>query len=411
MRSVSVNERRFRLAHRHGLVEPPKDPVEVARTMVGLHSSDPSTVFLSIHARIPEITVADIETALYEDRSIVRILGMRRTMWVTPTEFAPILDSSSTRTLVGPQQKRQAFMIESPGISDDGATWAKRIGEETLAALRQRGEATARELTEDVPELGETITMRKKDGSVMAAVGVSTRVLFLLATEGRIVRARPLGSWISSQYRWTTIESWLGSPLSQLDEDEARERLLEEWLMAFGPGTVTDMKWWTGWTVTAVRETLERIAAVEVDVNDETGYLHRDDEATVSPPEPWVGLLPSLDPTTMGWKKRDWYLGDHSAQLFDRNGNARPTVWVDGRIVGGWAQRKTGEIAYEIFEEIGGTAEAAIEARAAALETWIGDVRVTPRFRSPHDKKLSNRGETTDNSRRLIISFVSQPEK
>lgn len=389
MRSVSVLERRSRLARRHGLVDPLPGPVEVAGAMVGLHSSDPATVFLSIHARTPEITVGDIEHTLYKDRSLVRIVGMRRTMWVTPTDFAPVIDSSSTRALVATQQKRQAFMIESSGISDDGTAWSKQIGDKTLAALRQRGEATARELTEDVPELSQTITMNRKDGSLMGSVGASTRVLFLLATEGRIVRARPLGSWISSQYRWTATESWLGAPLSQLDEDSAKEELLEKWLLAFGPGTVTDMKWWTGWTVTAIRKTLERIGAMEIDLDGEIGYLHREDGDTMDSPAPWVALLPSLDSTTMGWKKRDWYLGDYATQLFDRNGNAGPTVWADGRIVGGWAQKKGGEIACELFEDVGSDASINIEARGAALSEWIGDIRVTPRFRSPHDKQLT----------------------
>ena len=390
MRSVSGSERSARLARRHGFVSAPTSPVDAARAMVGLHSSDPATVFLSIHARIPDITAADIETALYVDRSLVRILGMRRTMWVTPTDFASVVDSSSTQDLVEPQQRRQAQMIESSGLSGNGAAWAKRVGEETLAALRRRGEATARELTEDVPELGETITVRRKDGSVMGTVGVSTRVLFLLATEGRVIRARPLGSWISSQYRWTPTESWLGAPLDRLDHDNARQQLLETWLMTFGPGTVTDMKWWTGWTVTAVRETLERMGAVEVELNGDSGYLHPADLDPLDFPDPWVALLPSLDSTTMGWKQRDWYLGEWADQLFDRNGNAGPTIWVDGRAVGGWAQRKTGAIAYELFEDVGSETTGSIESRANELESWIGDIRVTSRFRSPNDKKLTS---------------------
>ena len=390
MRSVSVSERRARLADRHGLVNSPSDPVAASRTMVGLHSSDPATVFLSIRARIAAITLGEIEAALYEDRSLLRILGMRRTMWVTPTDFASVVDSSSTRALVESQRKRQASMIESSGLSPDGAAWAARVGTETIAALRQRGEATARELAEDVPELGQTITMRRQDGSVMGTVGVSTRVLFLLATEGRVIRARPLGSWISSQYRWTTTESWLGAPLEELDVDQARNQLLEGWLETFGPGTITDMKWWTGWTVRDVRKTLERIGAVEVELDSESGYLNREDLELFSPPDPWVALLPSLDPTTMGWKQREWYLGDYASQLFDRNGNAGPTIWADGRVVGGWAQRKTGEIAFELFEDVGTDTVLAIESQAGELETWIGDVRVTPRFRSPNDKKLTS---------------------
>jgi len=117
---------------------------------------------------------------------------------------------------------------------------------------------------------------------------------------------------------------------------EARAELVRRWLHAFGPGTRDDVRWWTGWTVGATRQALAAAGAVEVDLDDgATGYLLGDDLEPVEPPEPWVALLPALDATTMGWKERDWYLGSHRAQLFDTAGNAGPTVWVDGRIVGG----------------------------------------------------------------------------
>ena len=70
-------------------------------------------------------------------------------------------------------------------------------------------------------------------------------------------------------------------------------------------------------------------------------------------PEPWVALLPALDPTAMGWKERDWYLGEHAALLFDSNGNVGPTVWSDGRIVGGWGSGEDGEVVYRLLEDIG----------------------------------------------------------
>ena len=357
--------------------------------MIGLHSSDPSTVFLSIAARVPEVTVEEIEDALYTDRTLIRILGMRRTMWVTPTEFASVMDSSSTKALVAGQRKRQAWMIESAGIADDGMAWADRVGEATFAALENRGEATARELTEDVPELGQKIRFHRKDGSLMGEVGASTRVLFLLATEGRIVRARPLGTWISSQYRWTTTETWLGKPFDDLDQNKSRDQLISAWLKVFGPGNETDIKWWTGWTLTEIRKALERVAAVEVEMDGRSGWLNESDTEVIEASQSWVAVLPSLDPTTMGWKERSWYLGDYSDQLFDRNGNARPTVWVDGRIVGGWAQRESGEVVFELFEDVGSAAKRAIEKKAHQTSQWIGETRVTPRFRSPHDKRLS----------------------
>jgi len=119
-----------------------------------------------------------------------------------------------------------------------------------------------------------------------------------------------------------------------------------------------------------------------------TGYLLADDLEPSETPEPWVALLPALDATTMGWKDRDWYLGGYRAALFDRAGNAGPTIWVDGRIVGGWAQRPNGEIAVELLGDVGADARSRIDARAAALQAWLGDLRFVPRFRTPLEQEL-----------------------
>lgn len=70
-------------------------------------------------------------------------------------------------------------------------------------------------------------------------------------------------------------------------------------------------------------------------------------------PGPWAALLPTLDPTTMGWRGRTFYLDpNHTAYLFDSVGNAVPTVWVNGRIVGGWSQDQEGEVRIMLREKL-----------------------------------------------------------
>jgi hypothetical protein len=104
------------------------------------------------------------------------------------------------------------------------------------------------------------------------------------------------------------------------------------------------------------------------------------DDKGVEPVGEWVALLPSLDPTTMGWKERDWYLPDTAQEAFDTNGNAGPTIWVDGRVVGAWAQADDGEIRTHLFEKVTKAQRSAIDDRVWDLRKMVGDTRYTVRF-------------------------------
>jgi hypothetical protein len=390
MRTITVDERRARLGVRHHLAQTIDSPLTVAADMVGLHSSDPASVYLSARARVTSFQNADLEAALYQDRTLARVLGMRRTLWVVPTVTVSQIHSSSTVKIAVPELKRLAQMVESAGVSADGAEWYRQVSERTLQAIRGRPEGVAAvELTKQLPELREQFIFYKADGSIMGRAGASTRVLFALAAEGRVIRARPRGSWISGQYRWAAVEDWLGSPIPVQPREQAQAELLSWWLRGFGPATETDIAWWTGWTKADVRAALGRVGAVGVETESGPAHLLATDLEAVPAPDPWVALLPSLDPTTMGWKERSWYLGPHSAHLFDRNGNAGATIWCDGRIVGGWSQRSGGEVVYRLLEDIGSEAAAAVKRETEALDEWLGGTTVTARFRAPLDKQLA----------------------
>lgn len=390
MLRITDAQRKARLGRRHRLANPAGDVLEATRSVLALHSSDPVTVYLSSWARVPGFQVADLEGLLYEDRSLFRFYGMRRTLWVIDRATVPLVHNSSTRALGRAERRRTIKIIEDGGIADDGAAWLDDVVPRVLELIRQHGEMPAREITRSIPELAEKITYYNKAGRVMGAFGMTTRTLTQLALESRVIRARPVGSWISSQYRWAEMTSWLGGPIEDLSTESAGAELVGHWLRVFGPGTETDLRWWTGWPVRQVRSALAKVSAVEVEMTDGNGYLHPEDLDPVETPRPWVALLPSLDPTTMGWKERTWFLGDHAPDLFDRNGNAGPTIWANGQVVGGWTQRKTGEIVYELLEDVGREIKGEIESRAADLQTWLGEVNVNARFRTPMDRRLSS---------------------
>jgi hypothetical protein len=363
-------------------------PEEVADALVALHGTDPATVYLAVGARLadPAGTVAQTERALYEDRSLVRMHGMRHTVFVFPTALTAVVHASTGIAVAARERASLLKGMAAAGAPD--AAWLKEVEESTLAALARRGQATAAELAEDEPRLKTQFTYAAGK-SYEGVHTVSSRLLRVLGVEGKVVRGRPLGSWTSSQFRWAVAPEH-----PELDVAGAQAELLRRWLAVCGPATETDLKWWTGWRVTEVRRALAAIGAREVALDEGAGWVVEGDE---EPPgedagEPWAALLPALDPTAMGWQQRDWYLAPKlRPPLFDGSGNVGPTVWWNGRVVGGWAQRRDGEIVWRILdtEGVGREAGTAIAEQAERLHAWLGTARVTPRFRTPLEKELA----------------------
>jgi hypothetical protein len=391
VRTVSVAERRRRLAVRHHLAPAQRAGTAPAAVtdIIGLHGTDPASVYLAARARTREVGKAAIEHALYEERSLVRMLGMRRTVFVVPADLVPVIQAACTDQIAEGMQRRLVQQLRESGIAEDAESWLKEVGEATVRALAARGTATGAELARDEPRLREQIAYAAGK-SYGGPVNITNRVLTLLSAQGHIVRGRPRGGWTSGQFTWSA-----SGDQPQLPATAARTELVRRWLSAFGPALVSDLQWWTGLTAGQARPALAQLDVTEVDLHGAPGIMLAADVPGLDgqadgDPGPWPALLPALDPTAMGWRERAWYVGEHSAALFDRSGNIGPTAWWDGRIVGGWAQRKDGEIAVRLLEDIGTEATTAIAAEAQRLQEWIGSAaRITPRFRTPLERELT----------------------
>jgi len=391
VRRIGVAERRARLGQRHRLAAAARagGPLDVAHALVALHATDPSSVYLSAWARMRDGAgdVAAVESALYDRRVLIRLLGMRRTVFVTPLEMAPVIHAACTRAIAARERRRLISFLADSDVAGNPEAWLKEVEDAALRSLAARGEATAADLAADDPRLRAQIVMARGK-PYEGRVSVCSRVLFLLAADGRVVRGRPAGSWASSQYRWAVLEAWCPDGMPELATEAAETELARRWLGAFGPGTPEDLRWWAGWTAGQAKRALARVGAVEVDLDGATGLVLPGDLEPVPADEPWAALLPPLDPTPMGWSQREWFLGEHGPALFDRNGNVGPTIWWDGRIVGGWAHRADGEVVFRLLEKVDKATTKAVEAAAGRVRDWIGPTRVVPRFRTPLEKEL-----------------------
>lgn len=386
---INGAQRRLRLVTRH-LLTPARrtdDVVTIADDLVALHSSDPVTVYLSATARMRAPALAAVDAALYEQRSLVRHHAMRRTLWVFGRQGAQLAHHGATVGVARVQRRQVLQQLDGGGIVHTEA-WLADAMSAITAVLTEAGPLTAREVGQRVPALAVPIQIG--GGRFATTQSAHSRVLLLMGFEGRVLRARPTGTWINGQYRWAAAHTWLDGGLGEpLDTAAAAAGLARRYLRAFGPATRADLQWWAGWTVATTTRALADIGALEVTLDDGQGFVLPDDLEPGAPEEPSVALLPGLDPSTMGWKQRAFHLDPaHVGLLFDRNGNGGPAVWVDGRMVGGWVARRDGTIALRLLEDVGAEQRAAVEQSAHELEKLLGAVRFSVRFPAPLQAEL-----------------------
>jgi hypothetical protein len=381
----TVQARRARLVTRHHLGGTAVDAVQATRDLVVLHATDPATVYLSLLARCSDLSLKDIARVMYDERALVRMLAMRRTLFVAPQEYVPVVHHAASLDIAAQQRKqllRQLATIPTePELPEDLAGWLAEVEASVEAAMAARGTALASQLSTDEPRLRTALvptTGKKWD----VKRNITSQVLVLMAAEGRIVRAAPRGSWLSRQHTWQTASAWWPAGIPEVPDPKAR--LVELYLRRFGPATVTDVQWWTGWTLGTTRKALAALETVDVG----PGLVMADDSDPEEASAPTAALLPALDPTPMGWKERDWFLPDQWQQLYDRNGNIGPTVWWGGEVIGAWSVRPTGEVTTRLLVDRGKRAATAVTRAAAALQPRLEGAVVLPSFSTPLEREL-----------------------
>jgi hypothetical protein len=397
MRTITVQERRRSMVHRHHLAGDADGPEAVTRALIALHATDPASVYLSVLARSAASTVADVADAMYERRSLVRWMAMRRTLFVFAREDIPTVQAAVSTPLAAMLRRRLVSRLQrngsDPVIEGDIGRWLADLEDRVDQVLAGRGTATGAQLAGDEPALRTLIHAKAPSERPQ---NVTTALLTLMSADGRLVRGTATGSWTSRQHRWEPVSRWWPDGLPSMDTAEAQRDLARRWLARFGPATTEDVQWWTGWNKTTTRRALHDLPIEEVDLHGQAGIVLGSpadaltDEAAATPT---ATLLPALDPTPMGWKTRDWFLGIDPGHVFDRAGNIGPTLWWNGEIIGAWAITANGDLRTKVIADRGAEAQAALDRAASHLHARLNGATVTPAFRTPLEQAL-----TRDNS-------------
>lgn len=265
----------------------------------GLYARSP-TCHLSALARVPAYTPEVLERALEVERSLARVRAMRRSVYILGGELLEVALAATRRELLRPYQ------APSRQIDGDYEALARRV--EAAVAGGPRSAAEIRPEVDPDRALGRGYSI----------------LIGRMASECRIVRATTRGGWRSDHFAYARWKDWL----PQVDpyrfgEEEARRRLAEAYVAAYGPVTVDDVAWWTGWSK---RDTRAAVAGLDL---EREGEAMRRLEG--------VRLLPVWDALMVAYRHRERLLdADDARFVYDASGNATSVVLDGGRVVGVW---------------------------------------------------------------------------
>ncbi|MGN6474155.1 MAG: winged helix DNA-binding domain-containing protein [Mycobacteriales bacterium] len=318
---------------------------EAVRHLLAVQGQDARGFRLSIRARTSGTSVADVDAALTDRRSLVVSWLNRGTLhlvaaedywWLHPLTTPQLATGNATRLRqegVSPAQAEQGVAV----IRDEIGSQGPRTRGELRNALDAAG----------VPTAGQALV----------------HLLAAAAFRADVVR----GPMRGAEQCFVSAADWLGGPPNPLPRADALPLLARRYLAAHGPAADRDLAKWAGITLGDARVGLRAVADETVERPDGLIDLaERPAAAAIPPPR----LLGPFDPVLCGWESRAFVVGDHRG-IVTSNGLFRPFALVGGRAVATWGL-DGGRITIRLLESVSRSALRALEADATEVLHFLG---------------------------------------
>jgi hypothetical protein len=333
---------------RHGFIDRPAlDVAAAAQLVAGIQAQDAAASRLGVRARSATLIDADVLAAI-EDRSVVRTWLMRNTI-----HLVAAADAKWMTALLGPMIRRRFETVRWPqlGLTPDVLAAAEAASAELL-----HGRALSRhEFADALAEHGVPISRDEQ---------APTHVLVYLSAIGLTCRAADRGR----EARFSLLDEWLPGAEDGPRGDDALAELARRYFAAFSPATPADFTTWSG-LPSSQAIALIRDELTPVDLDGRAGY-----RLGAVEPARGLRLLPAFDNYLVGYKERGFIDDDRRAEVYV-GGMIRPTVLLDGRLVGRWQLARTGETAsidVIAFEEFPKRVRTALERESADVARFLG---------------------------------------
>jgi hypothetical protein len=304
-------------------------PHEVVAWFGAMQAQDYPHSKWAVGLRCTGVTDAEVERAI-ADRSIVRTWAMRGTLQLVAAE-----DVRWLLQLVGPR-------LIARGAADDlrrfGLDEAEFARIDALFDKILRGQQLTRKETYAALEQHGIKTEGQRGYHILNRAGLKGKICFG-APRGKAETFVLLDEWLSGSV--PSPQRGEAGRGGGFDREAALAELALRYFRSHGPATLQDFGWWSSLTVAEARLGLDGVKPklIEQKVGDVTYWL-ADGAAPARVKSPDVHLLPGFDEYLLGYTDRSHILEKvHNTSVIHSNGIFKPTVVVDGQVVGTWGRR------------------------------------------------------------------------
>jgi Winged helix DNA-binding domain len=351
---VAWGEANRRRLLRHGLTEPLGSLPEAAAAMAGVHAQVMSAAEFSLALRVAGTTRADVDAALWQERSLVKTFGPRGTVHLLPT-----VDLPWWTVALG---SLPAASGHAPGVRlDDEQTDAVVAA---LDATLREGDRTTEELDEYVAEACGSWAAAE----TMPAFGTFwprwRQALRAAATRGVLCFGPNRGRKVA----YASPSRWLPGMMLP-DPDVAQQRLLAAYLASYGPATPAHLAKWLATSPAWTARLFDSADLDEVVLDGAPAWVVRGDTDFAAPDAPAVRLLPYFDAFGVGSQPRALMFPGRAAEraLAGSQAGNFPLLLLDGVVGGVWHLKRSGRKAVITVEPLGRLANR----HAAALDVEV----------------------------------------
>lgn len=313
--------------------------IKITNDLCGLHSTRLSTSYLSLFVRTKYFMKTDLERELYINRTLGRIRGMRRTLFIQPIDMIPIVHTATFK--LGEKNFEKYMEFHKVSINE-----YQEVSDRIMKILKGK-ELSASEIRKEL----------NSKSNIPA-------IIQLMCNYGLLIRGKPIKDWKDGRNRYAVFKEYFPSlDLKIISEKEAVQYLVEKYVKTYGPVSENDISWWTGLTKLKIREALQNIksqlnsvtiSSIKgkfITLNSDIEQLHNLNNVD----NPTLIFLPELDPYPMGYKDRERYIDSKNYnKIFDRSGNIAATIFLDGIAIGVWDTEEKSEpiIKFHLFHPI-----------------------------------------------------------